>query len=235
MSSTISKKTESIDYENEILDFIRENPSGITITDIAKEMGYSRNTVSKYTAILQLKDKIYSKSIGRYNLYFSVKTSFLPKNTIISVFKALLKTLKDSLPNKGLIYKELGKKFFENFEYKFGKSLLKEFAAIKNVKDTKAHLEFFKKLYPSFNFLQDNMEITDMKFESNYKKAIYKFQNSEFLETQDDYIFYFYLIAGIAEAHLSGELNRNVNCEIINVNVGNKKEDSYAEMSIEID
>ena len=216
------------------MDYIRENPSGITITDISKEMGYSRNTVSKYVAILQLKDKIYSKSIGRYNLYFSVKTSFIPKNTIISVFKAFIKTLKESLPNQGLIYKEIGKRFFHHFEYKFGKSLLKEFATLKKVKDTKPHLEFFRKLYPSFNFLQDTMKITEMKFENNYNKAIYKFQNSQFLETNDDYIFYFYIVAGIAEAHLSEELNRIINCEIQDIHIAEKKEESYVEMSIEI-
>ena len=197
-------------------------------------MGYSRNTVSKYVAILQLKDKIYSKSIGRYNLYFSVKTSFIPKNTIISVFKAFIKTLKEALPNQGSIYKELGKKFLQHFEYKFGKSLLKEFATLKKVRDTKPHLEFFRKLYPSFNFLQDTMEITDMKFENNNKKAIYRFQNSEFLEIDDEYVFYFYIVAGIAEAYLSEELNRKINCEIIDVHISDKKDESYVEMSIEI-
>jgi len=217
------------------LDHIRENPSGITITDISKEMGYSRNTVSKYIAILQLKDKIYSKSIGRYNLYFSVKTSFIPKNTIISVFKAFIKTLKETLPNQGSIYKELGKKFLQHFEYKFGKSLMKEFAALKKVSDPKPHLEFFKKLYPSFNFLQDTMEITEMRFEKNNKKAIYRFKNSEFLETHDDYIYYFYIVAGIAEAYLSEELSRNVECEIIEIHVRDKKENSYVDMSIEIE
>ena len=216
------------------MDHIRENPSGITITDISKEMGYSRNTVSKYVAILQLKDKIYSKSIGRYNLYFSVKTSFIPKNTIISVFKAFIKTLKEAIPNQESIYKELGKKFLQHFEYKFGKSLMKEFAALKKVSDPKPHLEFFNKLYPSFNFLQDTMEITEMRFEKNNRKAIYRFKNSEFLETHDDYIFYFYLVAGIAEAYLSEELSRNVVCEIIEINVKDKKENSYVDMSIEI-
>ena len=235
MNITISKKHEFIDYENEILDYIREHPSGVTITDISKEMGYSRNTLSKYVAILQLKDKIYSKSIGRYNLYFSVKTSFIPKNTITAVFKAFIITLKESLPNQGSLYKEMGKKFLQHFEYKFGKSLLKEFAALKKVKTTKPHLEFFKKLYPSFNFLQDTMEITDMKFENKNKKAIYRFKNSEFLETRDDYNFYFYIVAGIAEAYLSEELSRNVNCEIIEIHVSDKKEESYVEMSIEIE
>ncbi|MFX1277729.1 MAG: hypothetical protein ACFFAT_22145 [Promethearchaeota archaeon] len=235
MNSTITKKPESIDYENEILDYIRENPSGVTITDIAKDMSYSRNTVSKYITALQLKDKIFNKSIGQYNLYFSVNTRFIPKGTMVLVFKAILKSLKMFLPNDGSIYKEMGKNFFLNFEYKFGESLLKEIATLKKIKEPKLHLEFFRKLFPSFNFLQDTMEITSMTFENNYRKAIYRFQNSEFINTSNYYVFYFYIIAGVAEACFMSKLNRNVSCDIVKIHISDNKEESYVDLSIEFE
>lgn len=41
----------------EILDYIRKDPSGVTITDAQKGIGASRNTLSKYISILEAKEK----------------------------------------------------------------------------------------------------------------------------------------------------------------------------------
>ena len=66
MISSIPK--EIIEYESEIVDYIRGKTDGVTITDIAKDKKYSRNTVSKYVSLLILKKKIFSRKVGAYKL-----------------------------------------------------------------------------------------------------------------------------------------------------------------------
>ena len=60
----VKKETGKIDFERQILDTIRNHPGGLTITDIAKIKSYSRNTVSKYVSVLELKDQVSSRKIG---------------------------------------------------------------------------------------------------------------------------------------------------------------------------
>ena len=79
-----SKKGTGIEYEFEILECIRNYPGGLTITDIANLKNYSRNTVSKYVSILELKNLVFSRKIGAYKLYFSTATGFIPSSTVLS-------------------------------------------------------------------------------------------------------------------------------------------------------
>ena len=235
----ISEDNEIIDYETEILDYIRENPSGVTITDISKALSYSRNTVSKYNAILQLKGKIYSKPVGRYNLLFSTKKAFIPKNIIISLYKALFLAIKNKLPNKEQLYIEIGKELQKNFDYRYNKGFfendVQKKAGLKDLKDYKPHFEYFVEVFNSSNILQDSAQVTHLRYENNNKTAVYRIQNSDFLETNDDYIFYFYMIAGIIETYLGEEMERTVTCEILQINLSDNKDDSYVDLSISIE
>ena len=235
----ISKDNEIIDYETDILDYIRENPSGVTITDISKALSYSRNTVSKYNAILQLKGKIYSKPVGRYNLLFSTKKAFIPKNIIISMYKALFLAIKNKLPNKEQLYIEIGKELQKNFDYRYNKGFfendVQKKAGLKDLKDYKPHFEYFVEVFNSSNILQDSAQVTHLRYENNNKTAVYRIQNSDFLEKNDDYIFYFYMIAGIIETYLGEEMERTVTCEILQINLSDNKDDSYVDLSISIE
>jgi len=73
MKESIKIKTKTRQLESEILEYIKEKPNGVTITKISKDKGFSRNTISKYVSILELKKKIVSKKIGAYRLYFSTE------------------------------------------------------------------------------------------------------------------------------------------------------------------
>ena len=235
----ISKNEAVIDYETEILDYIRENPSGVTITDISNAMSYSRNTISKYTAILQLKGKIYSKPVGRYNLLFSAKKSFIPKNMIISMYKALFLAIKKKLPNKERLYIEIGRELQKNFDYRYSKGFfendVKKKEGLKNLKDYKPHFEYFVEVFNSSNILQDPAQVSLLRYENDEKTAVYRIQNSEFLESNDDHVFYFYMIAGIIEAYLGEEMNRKVTCKILDVNPSENIVESYVDLSISIE
>jgi len=50
--------------EEKILQVLKENPEGLSITDIAKRVGANRNTVSKYIFGLVKAGKVYQRRVG---------------------------------------------------------------------------------------------------------------------------------------------------------------------------
>ena len=155
------------------------------------------------------------------------------------MFKAIFLTMKNIFPNKEQLYKEFGKELQKHFDYRYSKGFfsnnIKKKIALKDIKDYKPHFEYFIEVFNAFNVLQDTVQVTHIKYENNYKMATFRFTNSEFFETNDDYIFYFYMIAGIIETYLGDELDRNVTSNIIDIHVSDKKEESYVDISIEIE
>jgi hypothetical protein len=202
-------------------------------------MGYSRNTVSKYVTALELKEKIYNSPVGNYNLLFSKKKKFMSRNIIISMLKALFKAIKKEVPQNEDKYKTIGRELQRNFNYRYSKPFFKseeeKKKALEKLTNYKPHFEYFVEVFNSQNILQDTIEVSLIGYENNDKTAIYRFKNSEFLQSNDDYIFYFYMIAGIIEEYLGEELERNVDCEVTKVNVSTNMEDSYVEMAILIE
>ena len=55
----VEQKNENPNYEEEILKHIHNSLNGVSITDIANEKNYSRNTVAKYVTLLEYKKLIY--------------------------------------------------------------------------------------------------------------------------------------------------------------------------------
>ena len=143
------------------------------------------------------------------------------------------------IPNQDQIYKEIGKELQKNFDYRYSKgffnSEVEKKVALKDLKDYKPHFDYFVEVFNAFNILQDTVQVTHIRYENNNKTAIYRFDNSEFLETNDKYIFYFYMIARIIEIYLGAEMNRKVTCDIVDIQVSDNKNDSYIEMSINIE
>ncbi|TFG30479.1 MAG: winged helix-turn-helix domain-containing protein [Promethearchaeota archaeon] len=230
----MSKKNESIDYESKILDCIRENPSGITITDIAKEKGYSRNTISKYVSMLEIKEKIFRRKVGAYNLYFSSKKNFFPKEIISSYYKALLSGLKKNYPNDEEIFKDIGRDSLEFIDFSFGPTVRKGLKSLRNIPVPKLYFEVFGKFYPSYDILQPSIEISEPIMNESGKKAIYRFKNSEFLDKTEDFTYHFYIVSGIIEALWEREVGSSVKCIVEKIHVGNRKDEAYFELSIEI-
>ncbi len=225
---------EQIDYETKIMDCIRENPSGITITDIAKEKGYSRNTISKYVSMLEIKQKIFKRKVGAYNLYFSSKKSFFPKEIISSYYKALLSGLKKNFPNNEEVFKDIGRSSLEYIDFSFGPTVKKGLKNLRNISIPKIYFEVFGKFYPSYDILQPSIEISEPIMDESGNRAVYRFTNSEFLDKTKDFIYHFYIVSGIIEALWEREVGRPVECKVEKINVANKKEDAFFELSIEI-
>ncbi len=60
---------EEHDTQTRILRALRFRPKGMTITDVAKQIGATRNSVSKHLEILQIAGKVDVRSIGNAKLY----------------------------------------------------------------------------------------------------------------------------------------------------------------------
>jgi hypothetical protein len=205
---------------------------------MAKELKFSKNTVSKYISKLKEKNLVYNSPIGRYNLYFSTKKSFIPSKVIISMYKAFFLALKTKLPNQEQLYKDIGNELQKSFEYRYSKGFFennaKKEVGLRDLKDFRPHFEYFVEVFNSSNILQDTAQVVHLRYKNNYKTAVYRISNSIFLEDNEDYTFYFYMIAGIIENYLGKELNREVICEILEIKVSDNKEKSYVDLSINI-
>lgn len=201
-------------------------------------MGYSKNTISKYIAVLEATNKIYKRAVGRYKLYFSTKNTFISRGVIIPMFKALFKAIKEIFPSQEEKYKEIGKELQNNVNYRYSKGFFKNEEtrrkAVKNIIDFKPHFDYFIEVFNAQNTLQDTVQVNLIRYENNNKRGFFRFRNSDFLESTDEHLFYFYMIAGIIENYLGSELNREIRCKILDVNISKQKEECYVDMSIDI-
>jgi len=214
------------------LQSVRNHPSGVTITDIADLLGFSRNTVSKYINILELKNKIYKKKVGAYSLYFSSEESYLPNSLILSYYKAFLKGLRKNFPNKEEVFKNIGRNQANMIKFSFSPNIYKQLKSLKGHPVSKIHLEMFKEFYSAYDIFQPNVEISILDVDPEGQKAVYRFKNSVFLDDNDLYIYHIYLMTGITQTILEKELGRDVICKVENYHISDDKRDSYFDISI---
>ncbi|MFX1338853.1 MAG: winged helix-turn-helix transcriptional regulator [Promethearchaeota archaeon] len=234
MKFVISKKVQSKDYEAEILEYIKQNPGGVTITDIASGTEHSRNTVAKYISILENRSKIFRKKIGAYYLYFMGKQGYFPKEITISYYKAILAGLRKHFPDKEHTFKQIGREALQYIDFSFGPTIKRQMKVIKGSPIIKLYFEIFKNFYTSYDLLQPTIEISDPEIDETGMKAKYRFTKSEFLEDTDEFIYHFHMAVGIMEAIFSREIGRTVECNIEDIHISDKKEDSYIEISVDI-
>jgi hypothetical protein len=65
-------------------------------------------------------------------------------------------------------------------------------------------------------------------------KVVYRIKNSEFLADSDDFIYYFYIVCGITEGVYYRGLDVKITCNIENIQISNNKEESFVDISLEI-
>ncbi|WP_332449667.1 PAS domain-containing protein [Methanoculleus sp.] len=78
---------EEHDLQNRILRALRFRPKGMTITEVAKQLGVTRNSVSKHLEILQIAGKVDVRQIGNAKLFS------LAQRVPISAFLCFTKNL----------------------------------------------------------------------------------------------------------------------------------------------
>jgi hypothetical protein len=221
------------DFEKMILNHLSRYPSGLTITDISKGIKASRNTVSKYISILEIKEEVFTRKVGAYTLYYNSERNFLPRENILNFYKVLISCLKTKYPYNEAFFKEIGKKIGNSYTMPIGSSLIKEFDSKKNA-SIKDFLTMFGDFYSYLDFLQGSINISQIKFNEQGNKAIYRFKDSILLEDTDDFIYHFYTVCGLIELTLTRELKKTVNCNVEKINISTQKDESFIEISLEI-
>ncbi len=219
-----------INYEEEILNCIRDNPTGLTIADINKKTGYARNTITKYLMSLEVNKKVEYKTLGMNKLYQAKDNKHIPRAIVQSFMKGILLILKQSFPIKGSMIKEMGKALAKHLYFNISDSQLEDFQNL----DAKTILESFVNLYPNFDFFQDSYELSLIDLEENKAKGRYRFKNSEFIGDNEDYLFFFHAMCGVLEGFAKEKTGRHIECNVEKTYISKKKEDSYVDISVRI-
>lgn len=227
-----NEKNTSIDYEEEILKYVKNSPYGISTTDIAKEKKYSRNTVAKYITLLEQKKLVYIKRVGTSKLVFSVDNNKLPSIFIFSYYKMLLKGLKKKYPSDGHIMKEIGKESEDIIKYFIPQRTLNQLKKLEPQPLASTHIDLFKKIFLSYHILQPDIKISIIEEDYENQNVILRFANSLFLNGSDDLIYHIYITNGIMESVFNLILKRNIEINIEKIIVDIEKEFSYFDLKI---
>ncbi|MHA1148883.1 MAG: winged helix-turn-helix domain-containing protein [Promethearchaeota archaeon] len=238
----MSQNGDTIDYKIEILECIKENPGGLTITDISEITGFTRNTIYKYIKDLKENNLVFTKKVGPYKQYFSTRKFHLPYDTAISYYKAILKNIKNFIGKLGeltlneqkTIVKAMGKNTVKDIKFPFAANTMNQLRELKHVKLNRLHLQAFQQFYTAYDIFQPDIVITIKELDEKNQYAVYRFHNSIFLEDSEDYIYHIYLMIGITEGILENALEREVNVKVKEIYIGSSKEDSYFDIEIQI-
>ncbi|MFX1497233.1 MAG: hypothetical protein ACFFBH_06885 [Promethearchaeota archaeon] len=230
----MNEKKVGINHESEILECIRDNPSGATVSDIVNSTSFSRNTVSKYVSILEVKKEIFGKKVGAYRLYFATKKRYIPLEFAISYYKALISRFKKYIPNTEDLAKKIGKEAVEDVKFTFAPNIYKQMKALKDNPISRVHLESFKNFYPVYDPFSPEIEISIINFDPEGKSATFRFKNSPFLSDTSEFDYHIYIICGITEGILERELKAKVVCKIKEIHPSINKEEAYFDIMINL-
>jgi transcriptional regulator with XRE-family HTH domain len=226
----MGSNTKKNNYKEHILQILNNSASGLTLSEIAEEVCAHRNTVSKYLFALEAEKEVIKKEVGTANLYTTTKRNYLKREIVVDFVKALFYGLKGELPNKEQIFKKVGHKLLERFEFPMGQSYLEVAEKVRENPDPKFQIKIFKELYNSFDFLQGGVEVSYIELQN--ERVVYRFKNTAFLDSSEDYIYYFYLMCGIAEGLFLRYFNSKIECNVEGFTISQKGFESFIDISI---
>lgn len=215
-------------YEEMILDYVKQYPSGITITDISKGIKVSRITVNKYVLVLDAKEKLFSKTIGAYRLYFASERRFIPKKSIIAFYQGLLSGIAAEISeNEENIFKNIGLNMDKYITFPIGSQFPKEVRLPKNG-SYRELFEYYAEIYDSMDYVIEEFAEIEVTINEKGNKAIYTFKDVELLANDKNFVVHFYIVSGMIQKTLSKLLNKSVICKVEKVYENN------VDLSIEI-
>jgi len=205
-------------FSDLILRALLENPSGLTITDIADNIKACRNTVSKYIGILEAKKKVVSKEIGAYKLYFSAERTLIPKKIMLAYYTGLLTSIKSQIKNKEK-FKEIGKEIAKHikFVYSFPPP---DTSGKEKVQIYKEYLRFMKKILTHIDIIYEKKPKVKMEIIEN--GVIFFISNIEIFEKSKELDYHYYIASGVIEILGSKGLKRDIQCDVEEIDVENK-------------
>ncbi|MFX0135250.1 MAG: winged helix-turn-helix domain-containing protein [Candidatus Hodarchaeota archaeon] len=223
------------DIESKILYYIKERAYGVTISDTSNELRIPREEVRNYINTFMIQNKIYSKKIGAYNMYFSSEKNFIHKKFLVTLYKAILSNMSKKIhDNKEDFFKEIGQNIFGDIDVASERPvhIAKRLEDFKNNPIKELHFEVFKDIFPAY-YIFESIDVSDPKISKTKNKAVFRLTNSEFLTNFDDSLYHFNVISGIIESKMSTDLGVPITCNIETIHISDKKEESHVDLSIE--
>ena len=232
IESNKKNKKSRILKKEQIITVLEQSPMGLTITEISERTGYHRNTISKYMNILEAEESVKKKEISRAHVYYTKRRPFLPRLLVNSFVKSLFNGMKELFPKKEEHFKKLGKKVLEHFEFPIKKEVLKAFEKVSKNYDLQDQLKQFQESYITFDLFQEELDISVIDEQDN--KIIYRLKKSDFLDSSGDYNYFFYFVCGITEVLYLRFFNTKVNCNVKEIYKSSNEEESYVDISLEL-
>ncbi len=106
-----------------IQNLLKNSQIGLSITNIAEELGYSRNTVSKYLKILKEEGKVYDRELGQYSIWlhndarlYYEKDKAKGQMFALETYKHFLQYLDNNHPELGKEGKQIGNYMGKNMD-----------------------------------------------------------------------------------------------------------------------
>lgn len=216
----MSKDGEKRNFSREILNYLLVKPSGVTITDIAKGINTSRITATKYVSVLEAKNKITTKQIGAYTLYYSAQKGLVPKSVMLSYYIGLLKGLKEDIMDKEK-YKKYGKTIADFMSFPYG-SAVADVVLPKKGSTNEKYLMYIGEHLSVFDFIYEERPIISTEVIGD--KALYTISEIELFEKSKDFDVHYYIASGVVEKITSTYFPKAFcNVEEINVKEHNVK------------
>ncbi len=220
-------------YEDKILNCLMRNNYGLTVVGISKMIVASRNTVYRYLGILETKNLVFKKEIGRYNLYFSKEGRQINLDIVLGFYKGLLIALNNELPISSSQFKNIGR-FISNYvilPFESGKTdqLVKIETPLK-----REFLEVLEVIRPYMSLLHDKITLKDIVVNEEKKKLLIHFTNSDLLEEAESTISHFYLVTGFIEEKILKQYKIKVKCDIVDYQLSNENEENFIKISLEL-
>jgi predicted transcriptional regulator len=221
----MSKNGERRNFSDEILNFLLINPSGVSITDIAKGINTSRITASKYIGILEAKKKVTTKQIGAYTLYYSVQRGLIPKTVMLSFYTGLLTGLKEDITNKEN-YKKYGKTIADFMRFPYGSAISDEFLP-KEGSTIDKYLKYLGAHISILDFIYEKKP--KIKIELMEDNVLYTISDIELFDKSKDFDVHYYIASGVIEKIVSRRFPKG-SCNVEEIDV----EKRYVKISLKL-
>ena len=194
----------------EILRLLKNKPHGMIATDIKEKLNHnlSRNTIQSYLEQLKAQEKVYSVSIGRYELWFHKDQENkkggpyqeIPNHPIFPFLATFLDTIENIPTCEQLDWKKFGLDLGKNFGFEPYFPKLRYFVADEPLKV----FNISQELYPLILrqvliFLGDkDFEIDPPIIQKKMNNIVFRIRNSKYYKNK----IFFPLLCGIEEAEI---------------------------------
>ncbi len=194
----------------EILRLLKNKPHGMIATDIKENLNHqlSRNTIQSYLEQLKAQKKVYSVSIGRYELWFHNNQERnkrgniqeLSNHPIFPFLSIFLDTLENNPAYEGINWKKFGLDLGKTFGFEPYFPKLRYFV----VDDPLKVFNLSQELYPLILrqilifFGDKNFKIGPPIIQKEMNNIIFRIHGSKYSKSK----IFFHLLCGIEEAEI---------------------------------